>query len=208
MSLDTLSAMRRALEAGETTAVALTEQALAAAEAKADLNAFLHLDPTQARAAAEAADARRQAGEGTALTGIPLAVKDIFCSEGDPTTAASKMLANWRAPYDATAVARLKGAGAVLLGAATSLSGSVLSVTAAYRGHPELAVSNALGGIAVQTFFLAIADMVYRRANLEHAAASAPNMMQNGLLIALLALLLLAPTLPSLSRLWTEFLVL
>jgi len=42
--------------------------------------------------------------------------------------------------------------GAVLLGAATSLSGSVLSVTAAYRGHPELAVSNALGGIAVQTF--------------------------------------------------------
>ncbi|WP_236040825.1 hypothetical protein [Marinobacter nauticus] len=50
--------------------------------------------------------------------------------------------------------------------------------------------------------------MVYRRANLEHAAASAPNMMQNGLLIALLALLLLAPTLPSLSRLCTEFLVL
>ncbi len=79
-------------------------------------------------------------------------------------------------------------AGAVLLGAATSLSGSVLSVTAAYRGHPELAASNALGGIAVQTFFLAIADMVYRRANLEHAAASAPNMMQNGLLIRLLAI--------------------
>lgn len=79
-------------------------------------------------------------------------------------------------------------AGAVFLGAATSLSGSVLSVAAAYRGHPELAVSNALGGIAVQTFFLAIADMVYRRANLEHAAASAPNMMQNGLLIRLLAI--------------------
>ena len=90
-------------------------------------------------------------------------------------------------------------AGAVLLGAATSLAGSVLSVTAAYRGHPELAVSNALGGIAVQTFFLAIADMVYRRANLEHAAASAPNMMQNGLLIGLLALILLAPTLPDVT---------
>ena len=90
-------------------------------------------------------------------------------------------------------------AGAVLLGAATSLSGAVLSVTAASRGHPELAVSNALGGIAVQTFFLAIADMVYRRANLEHAAASAPNMMQNGLLIALLALILLAPTLPDVT---------
>lgn len=116
MSLDTLSAMRRALDAGETTAVALTEQALAAAEAHRSLNAFLHLDPTRARAAAAAADARRAAGQGTALTGIPLAVKDIFCSEGDPTTAGSKMLANWRAPYDATAVARLKDAGAVLLG--------------------------------------------------------------------------------------------
>jgi len=90
-------------------------------------------------------------------------------------------------------------AGAVLMGAATSLSGSVLSVTAAYRGHPELAVSNALGGIAVQTFFLAIADIFYRRANLEHAAASAPNMMQNGLLIALLALILLAPNLPDVT---------
>lgn len=87
-------------------------------------------------------------------------------------------------------------AGAVLLGASTSLGGSVLSVTAAWNGHPELAVSNALGGIAVQTFFLAVADMVYRRANLEHAAASVPNMMQNGLLICLLSLILFAPYLP------------
>ena len=87
-------------------------------------------------------------------------------------------------------------AGAVLLGAATSLGGSVLSVTAAWNGHAELAVSNALGGIAVQTFFLAVADMVYRRANLEHAAASVPNMMQNGLLICLLSLILFAPYLP------------
>ncbi|MFW6348005.1 MAG: sodium:calcium antiporter [Cyclonatronaceae bacterium] len=87
-------------------------------------------------------------------------------------------------------------AGAVLLGAATSIGGSVLSVTAAWNGHAELAVSNALGGIAVQTFFLAVADLVYRRANLEHAAASVPNMMQNGLLICLLTLILFAPYLP------------
>lgn len=87
-------------------------------------------------------------------------------------------------------------AGAVLLGASTSVGGSVLSVTAAWNGHAELAVSNALGGIAVQTFFLAVADMVYRRANLEHAAASVPNMMQNGLLICLLSLILFAPYLP------------
>ncbi|NIV34835.1 MAG: sodium:calcium antiporter, partial [Anaerolineae bacterium] len=65
--------------------------------------------------------------------------------------------------------------------------------------HAELAVSNALGGIAVQTFFLAIADMAYRRANLEHAAASAPNMLQNGLLISLLAWIMLAPNLPDVT---------
>ncbi|MBV1786645.1 sodium:calcium antiporter [Marinobacterium sp. D7] len=92
-------------------------------------------------------------------------------------------------------------AGGVLMGAATSLSGSVLSVTAAWNGHPELAVSNALGGIAVQTVFLAIADITYRRANLEHAAASAENMMQTALLIALLALIALAPLLPDFT-LW------
>lgn len=90
-------------------------------------------------------------------------------------------------------------AGAVLLGASTSIGGSVLSVTAAWNGHAELAISNALGGIAVQTFFLAIADMVYRRANLEHAAASVPNMMQTALLICLLALILLAPYLPAVT---------
>ncbi|RUO64029.1 cation:H+ antiporter [Pseudidiomarina planktonica] len=87
-------------------------------------------------------------------------------------------------------------AGAVLLGASTSIGGSVLSVTAAWNGHAELAVSNALGGIAVQTFFLALADMAYRKANLEHAAASVPNMMQNGLLISLLGFILLAPFTP------------
>lgn len=89
--------------------------------------------------------------------------------------------------------------GAVLLGASTSLSGSVLSVTAAWNNRPELAISNALGGIAIQTVFLAVADLFYRRANLEHAAASAPNMLQSALLISLLSLILLAPTLPDVT---------
>lgn len=92
-------------------------------------------------------------------------------------------------------------AGAVLLGFSTSIGGSVLSVTAAWNGNAELAVSNALGGIAVQTFFLAVADMVYRRANLEHAAASVPNMIQNALLIMLLALIMITPLLPEFT-LW------
>jgi len=89
--------------------------------------------------------------------------------------------------------------GGVLLGASTSLSGTVTSVVAASGGHPELAASNAIGGIAGQTAFLAIADVVYRRANLEHAAASATNLTQAGLLIVLLSIPLLAGTLPS----WT-----
>lgn len=87
--------------------------------------------------------------------------------------------------------------GAVLLGAATSLSGIVLSVTAAARGQPELAMSNALGGIAAQTVFLAMADVVYRRANLEHAAASIANLAQAALLLGLLSLLLIGAYSPN-----------
>ena len=90
-------------------------------------------------------------------------------------------------------------AGAVLLGATTSLSGSVLSVTAAWKGHADLALSNALGGIAVQTAFLAVADIAYRRANLEHAAASAANLMQGALLITLMAIILVGAFSPAVT---------
>ncbi len=86
--------------------------------------------------------------------------------------------------------------GAVLLGATTSLSGTVTSVTSAYAGNVDLSYANALGGIAAQTAFLAIADMVYRRANLEHAAASAANLSQASLLILLLCVPLIAAILP------------
>ena len=82
--------------------------------------------------------------------------------------------------------------GAVLLGAATSLSGITASVTAALDALPTLALSNAIGGIAAQTAFLAVADIAYRRANLEHAAASVSNMMQASLLVVLLAIMLAA----------------
>jgi cation:H+ antiporter len=81
--------------------------------------------------------------------------------------------------------------GAVLLGASTSLSGIVTSVTVAYEGYARLAFSNAMGGIAAQTVFLAIADMAYSKTNLEHAAASITNIMQGALLIILLAMVLM-----------------
>lgn len=89
--------------------------------------------------------------------------------------------------------------GAVLLGATTSLPGSVASITTALAGRADLAVGNAVGGIAAQTVFLVVADMVYRHANLEHAAASVTNLINGALLCALLALPLLAATGPELS---------
>lgn len=92
--------------------------------------------------------------------------------------------------------------GAVFLGGSTSLSGIVTSVTAATNNHPSLAISNAIGGIAAQTAFLAIADIFYRRANLEHAAASVENLIQGTLLITLLSLPLLAIATPEIS-LWS-----
>jgi len=77
--------------------------------------------------------------------------------------------------------------GALLLGAVTSMPGLLASATAAWNGLPEMAVSNAVGGIAAQTLFLVVADFVHKRANLEHAAASPTNLFQGSLLIALLA---------------------
>lgn len=82
--------------------------------------------------------------------------------------------------------------GALFLGGSTSLAGIVTSITAAANNHPELAVSNALGGIAAQTVFLGVADIAYRKANLEHAAASAATLMQATVLVTLLAIPLLA----------------
>jgi cation:H+ antiporter len=90
-------------------------------------------------------------------------------------------------------------AGAVLLGMATSLSGIVVSVSSAWTDKPELAMSNALGGIAAQTVFLTVADIMHKRANLEHAAASLGNMLQGGLLLCLLSLLLVGRFAPE----WT-----
>ena len=81
--------------------------------------------------------------------------------------------------------------GAIFLGGITSLPGIVTSVVAALNGHPELAVSNAIGGIAAQTLFLSIADITYRKTNLEHAAASFTNLMQGVLLIGLLAFVII-----------------
>ena len=87
--------------------------------------------------------------------------------------------------------------GMALLGGLTSLSGSVLSVTAALGGEPDLAVSNAVGGIAVQTLFLVAADAAYRGINLEHAAPSLPNLISACTLVLLLSLAMVASFSPN-----------
>ena len=80
------------------------------------LNAFLTVTEEQALAAARRADQTLKAGGGGPLTGIPLAHKDIFCTDGIRTTCGSRILDNFVAPYDATVAQRLKDAGVVLLG--------------------------------------------------------------------------------------------
>ncbi|MGF1561066.1 MAG: sodium:calcium antiporter [Geminicoccaceae bacterium] len=89
--------------------------------------------------------------------------------------------------------------GALLLGATTSLPGTVVSISTAFRGDAELAIGNALGGIVAQTAFLAVADLTYRRGNLEHAAASVATLMQAALLIALLSMPLAAMAQPAIT---------
>lgn len=92
--------------------------------------------------------------------------------------------------------------GALLLGAVTSLPGNVTVVTGALGGDAGFALANPLGGIALQTVWLAIADLVHRRANLEHAAASLQNVLQSIVLGAMLAVPVLAYATPTLTLGW------
>jgi len=111
-----ISAVRAALQARSVSATELAQHALAAIRAHAHLNAFLHVDEALTLAQAKAADACLAQGQATALTGIPIAHKDVFVTQGWRSTAASRMLAHYVSPFDATVVARLQAAGAVSLG--------------------------------------------------------------------------------------------
>ncbi|MGC9456493.1 MAG: Asp-tRNA(Asn)/Glu-tRNA(Gln) amidotransferase subunit GatA [Halothiobacillaceae bacterium] len=113
----TLAQLRADLDARRISARELTEHFLGRIDRlDGALNTFITLCPEQALAQAEVADQRIGAGEAGPLTGIPFAHKDIFCTRGVRTTCASRMLADFVAPYDATVHQRLEAAGAVLLG--------------------------------------------------------------------------------------------
>jgi aspartyl-tRNA(Asn)/glutamyl-tRNA(Gln) amidotransferase subunit A len=108
----------RRLEAGEISSVELTTACIERISATDDrVGAFLRVDEKRALAQAAAVDAKRAKKQPVGrLAGLPVAVKDVLCDRGQLTTCASRMLADFRPPYDSTVVAKLKAAGAVLLG--------------------------------------------------------------------------------------------
>ena len=114
----TASSLLAALTRGEATSAQLCEAFLAAIRRDdPTLRAFLHVDEARVMAQANASDERRARGEPMgALAGLPVALKDNLCVEGEPTTCASKILQGFRPPYDADVVTRLRQAGAILLG--------------------------------------------------------------------------------------------
>ncbi len=111
-----LTELAVALAGRQISSVELTREALARIADQAILNAFITVDEAGALQAAQAADERLSRGEAGPLTGIPLAHKDVFCTEGLATTCGSRMLANFVSPYDAHVVSRLRAAGAVCVG--------------------------------------------------------------------------------------------
>ncbi len=117
MPYSSLSDIQTRLENGETTAVAVAQTYLDRIAAHNDaLNAFVHIDTEHVLAQAKASDAHRAEHGARPLEGLPIAVKDIFCTQDGPTQCCSKILKDFHAPYDAHVITKLKEAGAVLVG--------------------------------------------------------------------------------------------
>jgi aspartyl-tRNA(Asn)/glutamyl-tRNA(Gln) amidotransferase subunit A len=113
----TIAELSAGLRSGEFSSVELTRAYLERIEAhNGTLNSYITVAGESALQEAQAADERIRGGDAGPLTGIPIAHKDIFCTDGIKTSCASRMLDNFIAPYDATVVANFKRAGAVMLG--------------------------------------------------------------------------------------------
>jgi aspartyl-tRNA(Asn)/glutamyl-tRNA(Gln) amidotransferase subunit A len=112
----TIAAARDSLRKGEISAVDLTMSCLTAIDAGDGLNAFVHKTPEIALEQARAADARLKGGEAPAMCGIPLGIKDLFCTRGVPSQAASNILKGFKPEYESTVTSKLFDAGAVMLG--------------------------------------------------------------------------------------------
>jgi len=112
----TIAAARDSLRKGDLTAVDLTMACLTAMDAGDGLNAFVHKTPELALEQARAADARLAAGDAPAMCGIPLGIKDLFCTKGVPSQAGSNILRGFRPEYESTVTTKLFDAGAIMLG--------------------------------------------------------------------------------------------
>ena len=112
----TLAEARDKLRAREVTSLELTEACLTAIEGAGALNAFVHHTPEIARDQARAADARLAEGDAPAMCGLPIGVKDLFCTKGVPSQAASRILEGFLPEYESTVTSQLFDAGAVMLG--------------------------------------------------------------------------------------------
>ncbi|PYE85686.1 Asp-tRNA(Asn)/Glu-tRNA(Gln) amidotransferase subunit GatA [Pseudoroseicyclus aestuarii] len=112
----TIATAREGLRAKDFTAQELTEGFLALQEGAGALNAVVHATPEIARAQAEAADARLAEGAAPDLCGIPLGIKDLFCTKGVPSQAASRILEGFKPEYESTVTSQLFADGAVMLG--------------------------------------------------------------------------------------------
>jgi len=112
----TLTELSLGLQAKTFSSVELTQFFLNRIDQHQQLNAYITVTPELALAQAKAADQRIANGRSDLLTGIPIAQKDIFCTQGVTTTCGSKMLANFTAPYNATVIEKFNQAGAVMLG--------------------------------------------------------------------------------------------
>jgi aspartyl-tRNA(Asn)/glutamyl-tRNA(Gln) amidotransferase subunit A len=112
----TIAQAREKLRAGEITSVELTEACLKAADDAKTLNAVVHATPEIALEQAKAADVRLAAGDAPDLCGIPLGIKDLFCTKGVASQAASGILEGFKPEYESTVTSQLFDAGAVMIG--------------------------------------------------------------------------------------------
>jgi len=112
----TLAEARDGLRAKAFTSVELTQACLSAIDGAGALNAFVHHTPEIAHAQAAAADARIAAGDAPAMCGLPVGIKDLFCTKGVASQAASRILEGFKPEYESTVTAQMFDAGAVMLG--------------------------------------------------------------------------------------------
>ncbi|MCA2008515.1 Asp-tRNA(Asn)/Glu-tRNA(Gln) amidotransferase subunit GatA [Tritonibacter mobilis] len=111
-----LAEARDLLRKGDTTSVELTEACLKAIDGADALNAFVHKTPEIALERAKAADARIKEGDAPAMCGLPIGIKDLFCTKGVDSQAASNILKGFKPEYESTVSGKLQDAGAVMLG--------------------------------------------------------------------------------------------